>query len=202
MKTIITISREFGAGGLEIGKKLSEILGIEYYDKDMIMRTALMDTRLNTEMVHRWENTAPSHLKSFYGLFDTYTKPLDEQIYQAQKKAILHMADTENCIIIGRNANYLLENYDHVLRIYCYAGENWRVDRMMNMTPGTTREEVTAQLRKIDQIRRKNCQHYTGRILGEPHGYDVCINTEKTGIDFAVKLILQCLEQMHIDQSM
>lgn len=193
MKTIITISREFGAGGGEIGRKLSEALGIEYYDKDMVMRTALMSSKLDSAMVNDWENRSSSRLRMFYGLFDTYTKPMDEQIFQAQKKAIYDMAEKESCIIVGRNANYLLENFEHTLRVYVYASENWKVNRMCEMMPEVSREEIAAKAKKIDAARRRNCQTYTGRTLGDPLGYDLCINTERMGIDAAVELILNAL---------
>ncbi|MDO4976109.1 MAG: cytidylate kinase-like family protein [Eubacteriales bacterium] len=194
MKKIITISRQFGAGGGEIGRKLSDALGIEYYDKDMVMRTALMDPKLDPAMVNRWENKASSKMSMFYGLFDTYTKPMDVQIFEAQKKAIFNMADKESCIILGRNANYLLKNYDHVLRVYVYASENWRVNRMCGLMPDVSKDEIAAKTKKIDGARRKNCQNYTGHTLGDPDGYDLCINTEKIGIDLAVQLILETLK--------
>ena len=194
MKTIITISREFGAGGSEIGRRLSEILGIEYYDKDMVMRTALMDPKLNPKMVSEWENRKASNLSIFTGLFDQYTKPMDDHIWEAQKKAIYDMANKENCIIVGRNANYLLADFDHVLRVFVYADIDWRVNHVSEQMPETSREEILTKTKKIDAIRKKNCEFYLGKKFGDAKAYDMTLNIGKLGIDKAVELILKALE--------
>ena len=194
MKTIITISREFGAGGSEIGRRLSEVLGIEYYDKDMVMRTALMDPKLDSKMVNEWENRKASPLSRLTGLFDQYTKPMDDHIWEAQKKAIYDMANKENCIIVGRNANYLLSDYDHVFRVFVYADIDWRVNRLSQMTPDLSREEILSKTRKIDAIRKKNCEFYVGKKFGDSKGYDMTLNIGRIGIEKAVELILKAME--------
>ena len=88
MRKVITIAREFGAGGGEIGRKVAKELGIQFYDKDIILRTALANPKLDPEDVRRWDERVPSSFGFAQSLFDFYNKPLDERLWQAQRDAI------------------------------------------------------------------------------------------------------------------
>ena len=112
MRKIITIAREFGAGGGEIGRRVAKELGIEYYDKDIILRTALADPKLTPEEVRKWDERVPQTFGFAQSLFDFYNKPLDEQLWQAQMDAIREMASHESCVIVGRNSEYILTMQD------------------------------------------------------------------------------------------
>ena len=195
MKRIITIGRLYGAGGGEIGRRVAEALNIEYYDRDMIMKTAMMDPRLDSQMVLNWEKKPKSKWGLAHTLHELYNRPVDDNIWNAQKKTIMKMANEESCVIVGRNANYILEEYDHTLRVFVHAGFNWRVDRMAKLS-GMDRDEVASEVKDIDKSRKKNCEYYTGRPFGDAAGFDLCINTEKLGIDEAVKLILEAVDNI------
>ena len=108
MRKVITIAREFGAGGGEIGRKVAKELGIQFYDKDIILRTALANPKLDPEDVRRWDERVPSSFGFAQSLFDFYNKPLDERLWQAQRDAIREMANHESCVIVGRNSEYIL----------------------------------------------------------------------------------------------
>ena len=108
MRKIITIGREFGAGGGEIGKRVAKALGLPYYDKDMILKTAMANRKLNPEQVRKWDEKVPSSFGFAQSLFDFYNKPLDEELWRAQKEAIRELANKESCIIVGRNGDYIL----------------------------------------------------------------------------------------------
>ena len=95
MRKVITIAREFGAGGGEIGRKVAKELGIQFYDKDIILRTALANPKLDPEDVRRWDERVPSSFGFAQSLFDFYNKPLDERLWQAQRDAIREMANHE-----------------------------------------------------------------------------------------------------------
>ena len=115
MRKIITIAREFGAGGGEIGRRVAKELGIEYYDKDIILRTALANPKLTPEEVRKWDERVPNTFGFAQSLFDFYNKPLDEELWQAQMDAIREMASHESCVIVGRNSEYILREFDHCL---------------------------------------------------------------------------------------
>ena len=105
MKKIITISREFGAGGGEIGRKVAERLGYHYYDKELILRSA--DTsKVDVESMRRWDEKVPANFGFAQSLFNFYNKPLNETLFEAQTKVIREIGEKGNCVIVGRNANF------------------------------------------------------------------------------------------------
>ena len=138
MKKIITIAREFGAGGGEIGRRVAKELGIEFYDKDIILRTALANSKLDPELVRKWDERVPKSFGFAQSLFDFYNKPLDEELWQAQRDAIREMANHENCVIVGRNSEYILREFDHCLHVFAHASFQWRVKRMAGKMPGVS----------------------------------------------------------------
>ena len=190
MKKIITIAREFGAGGGEIGRRVAKELGIEFYDKDIILRTALANPKLNPEQVRRWD------FGFAQSLFDFYNKPLDEELWQAQRDAIREMANHENCVIVGRNSEYILGKFDHCLHVFAHASFPWRVNRMSGKMPGVPLSQVEKDVRDADRSRKKSCEYYTKMTYGDARNYDLTINTEKLGIDKAVELVLAAAKEI------
>ena len=169
MRKIITIGREFGAGGGEIGKKAAKELGIEYYDKDIIFKT----------------------FGFAQSLFDFYNKPLDEELWQAQRDAIRELANKESCVIVGRNGDYILKEFDHCLNVFIHAGFQWRVKRMTSMMDQIPASQVANDVKAVDKARKRYCEHYTHCTYGDARNFDLTLNTEKLGIDKVVELILQ-----------
>lgn len=196
MRKIITIGREFGAGGGEIGRKVAKELGIQYYDKDIILRTAIASHKLNPEQVRKWDERVPSSFGFAQSLFDFYNKPLDEELWQAQKDAIREMANRESCVIVGRNGDYILSEFDHCLKVFVHAGFNWRVKRMSGMMPNISPDQVVSDVKQADKARKRYCEYYTGKVYGDARNYDLTLNTEKIGIDRAVRLVLEASEDL------
>ena len=129
MKKIITISREFGAGGGEIGRKVAERLGYHYYDKELILRSA--DTsKVDVESMRRWDEKVPANFGFAQSLFNFYNKPLNETLFEAQTKVIREIGEKGNCVIVGRNANTILKEFDGGLHIFVHASPYWRMMRM------------------------------------------------------------------------
>ena len=196
MRKVITIAREFGAGGGEIGRKVAKELGIQFYDKDIILRTALANPKLDPEDVRRWDERVPSSFGFAQSLFDFYNKPLDERLWQAQRDAIREMANHESCVIVGRNSEYLLHEFDHCLDVLDHAGFQGRVKRMSGMMPGVSLDQVASDVKQADRARKKNCEYYTRTVYGDSRNYDLTLNTEKLGIDKAVQLVLAAAEDL------
>ena len=121
MKKIITISREFGAGGRSIGREVAGKLGIAFYDRDIILKTAQETTDLTPDEIRRFEEKTHINVGFTQSLFDYYSRPIDEKIWDAQIKAIRNLAEKESCVIVGRNADYILREFDHLLRVFVYA---------------------------------------------------------------------------------
>lgn len=189
MKKIITISREFGSAGGTIGKKVAERLGFEYYDKDLIFKTARKANLTPDEAMKIDENL--SHGFGFgQSLFNLYSSPLDEKLYLAQKNVIREFAEKGKCVIVGRNANSILAEYDNTLHVFISANPVWRVkylkaDKMKDMTE----EKIMAHLQKIDKARQKYCAYFTNTEFGVAKYYDVCLYSSVIGIEKCVDVI-------------
>lgn len=196
MRKIITIGREFGAGGGEIGRQVSKELGIPFYDKDIILKTAIASRKLNPEQVRRWDERVPSSFGFAQSLFDFYNKPLDEELWSAQKDAIRELANKESCVIVGRNGDYILKEFDHCLNVFVHAGFHWRVKRMAGMMQGTPLDQVASDVKQADKARKRYCEYYTGKTYGDARNFDLTLNTEKLGIERAIRLVLAAAEDI------
>lgn len=196
MRKIITIGREFGAGGGEIGKRVAKELGVEYYDKDIIFKTVMAAQNLSPEQVHKWDERVPKNFGFTQSLFDFYNKPLEEELWQAQRDAIRELANKESCVIVGRNGDYILREFDHCLNVFIHAGFQWRVKRMTGMMDGKSEDQVANDVKAVDKARKKYCEYYTKCAYGDARNYDLTLNTEKLGIDKAVELILAAAEDI------
>lgn len=196
MRKIITIGREFGAGGGEIGRRVAKELGLPFYDKDIILRTAIASRKLNPEQVRKWDERVPSSFGFAQSLFDFYNKPLDEELWSAQKDAIREMANKESCVIVGRNGDYILREFDHCLSVFVHAGFQWRVKRMAGMMPNTSIDQVMADVKQADKARKRYCEYYTGKTYGDARNFDLTLNTEKIGIERAIQLVLAAAEDI------
>ena len=193
MKKIITISREFGAGGGEIGKAIAKKLNYEYYDKEIILQAARL-SNIDVESLIKWDEKVPINFGFAQSLFDFYNRPLDEELWRAQKDAIRELANKESCVIVGRNGDYILREFDHCLNVFVHAGFQWRVRRMSGMMPDTPMEQVVLDVKAADKARKKYCAYYTGKTYGDARNFDLTVNTEKLGIEQAVRLILTAAE--------
>lgn len=196
MKKIITISRQFGAGGGELGRRTAKALGIQFYNKDLILRTAMASSGLSPEEVRRWDERVPADFGFTQSLFDFYNRPLSDKLWEAQVRAIREMADKESCVIVGRNADYILREFDHCLRVFVHADYEWRVERMSGMMPDTPMEKLRADIRSVDKARNIYCTRYTGHRYADATNYDLTLCTSRLGIDAALEHILKAAEHI------
>lgn len=191
MKKIITISREFGAGGSNVGKEVARRLGYEYYDKAIILEAA-KSSNIDIESFVKWDEAVPTDFGFAQSLFDFYNKPLNERLFAAQSQVIRKIAEKGNCVIVGRNANAILREFDHTLHVFLHAAPFWRIqhlkeDKMKNYTESKISEQISA----IDKRRRKYCAYYTNTEFGVADYYDLCLDTGNLGIDTCVDLVCE-----------
>ena len=196
MKRIITIGREFGAGGSDLGRRLARELGIAYYDRDIILRTAKASAHLSPEQVRQWDERVPREFGFTQSLFDFYNRPLGDKLWEAQVKAIREIADRESCVIVGRNADYILREFDHCLRVFVHADFEWRAERMSHKMPDATPEKLRADIKSADKARKNYCTHFTGRRYADAANYDLTLCTSKLGIDAALDQVLRAAEHI------
>ena len=170
MKRIITIGREFGAGGGELGRRLARELDIAYYDRDIILKTAKASAHLTPEQVRRWDERVPHEFGFTQSLFNFYNRPLSEELWDAQVRAIREIADRESCVIVGRNADYILREFDHCLRVFVHADRNQsRPDNQPEIQPRRKAEQ--AQVLRLDDCatsKRQQLRRFDGVVNQMP----------------------------------
>ncbi|MEE0831171.1 MAG: cytidylate kinase-like family protein [Longicatena sp.] len=200
-KTIITISRQFGSGGRDVGKKLADALGIKYYDRELIEMAAkesgfdkemFEDTTANTSRLFRFINTFGYSLGAPLSVMNDIT--LSDQIFLIQSRVVEQAADSGPCVIVGRCADYVLDNRDDVLKVFIAGDMNDRKKRAIQYYEVDERD-VEASIRKIDRNRKGYYDYYTDKKWGAAESYDVCLNTSVFGIDGCVAILKQLLEQ-------
>lgn len=192
-KRIITISREFGSGGRFIGEEVAKKLGIKYYDKDIIAQIA-EQSGFSQEYI-----TEKAELSPKKGLFayafsgrDVTGKSIEDMVYEAQRKVILEIAEKESCVIIGRNADFILKDRDNVLNVFIHGDMPEKVARICKLYH-VTEEEAEKMMADIDKRRMTNYRFYTDQKWGMAKNYTLSLNSSELGYDLCEKIIMKCL---------
>ncbi len=202
MRKIITIGREFGSGGRELGRRLSEHLGIAYYDQEIIAeiakRTALSEAYVRQITENRPLTSFPIH---FGGRFCALPDPLLQQsisIYSEQHRLLCELAEKSDCIIVGRCADYVLRD-SHPFRIFVYADVQSKLMRCMERrTPEETLSEQDMK-RKITEIDRNRARYYaffSGQKWGARENYDLLVNTSGQSVKKQAAALYEYLRKM------
>ena len=192
-KVIVTIGREFGSGGREIGLKLSEKLGIPFYDKKLIVHTA-EKTNLEESIVEKYDEQHSFPAFSSSNIFDIYQMPMSDRIYIAQADVIRDIAEKESCIIVGRCADFILDDNPDVFKVFITAPMKDKVERKRSILEGKKDSEIENHIAKIDKKRAKYYTYYTDRTWGKASTYNLCIDSSLLGIDGTVELIAKAIE--------
>ena len=200
MARIITIGREFGSGGREVGKRLSDKLGIAYYDNEIITEIAKRTKLAEGYVQHVMENS-PSTLipitigRTFYMGVD----PVMEQnnaIYREQSRLIQELAEKSDCVIVGRSADYIPRD-KNPLRLFIYARMEARMERCRKRAPEQehfTDKELKRHIQDVDRRRAKYYQFFTGQTWGDKLNYDLCVNTSGADIPEVVEAIAKLVK--------
>ena len=193
-KRIITISREFGSGGRFIGEEVAKKLGIKYYDKDIIAQIA-EQSGFSPEYI-----TEKAELSPKKGLFayafsgrDVTGKSIEDMVYEAQRKVILEIAEKERCVIIGRNADFILKDRDNVLNVFIHGDMPEKVARICKLY-NVTEEEAEKMMADIDKRRMTNYRFYTDQKWGMAKNYTLSLNSSELGYDLCEKIIMNCMK--------
>ncbi len=191
MNKVITIGREFGSGGHEIGFKLAEALGIPYYDKLLVSMVA-ENGGFAQEYLDEMDEKVDIHIAPFLATrssYAVYQQPMSDKIFFRQADIIRSLAKEGPCVIVGRCADYVLEGEENVVRVFLYGNLEDRVNRKENMDIEVAPENMEKHVLSTDRKRAKYYKHYTGKTWGAKENYDLCINTSVTDIDGAVEVI-------------
>lgn len=195
MKKIITISRQFGAGGGQIGRAVADRLGYYYLDKDMIIRSAMESSSLTPADFRMYDEKVPLNFGFGQSLFDFYNKPLNERLFAAQKEAILKAGEKGNCVIVGRNANVILKEFDYSLHVFIAASQYFRLQRMKEKMPDYSENKILEKMKMVDKTRKKYCTYYTNTEFGNADYYDLSLKSSTLGIDTCVDVICELAQK-------
>ena len=191
-KRIITISREFGSGGRFIGKEVAKQLGIAYYDKNMINEIA-EKSGLSPEYIQ--ENAELSPRKGLFAYAfsgrDITGKSVEDMLYEAQRKVILDLAKNEPCVIVGRNADYILKDREDVLNVFIHGDMPEKIQRIVRLYNVEEKEAVKI-MADTDKRRMTNYNFYTDQKWGKAGNYTLCLNSSQLGYDRCEAIIIEC----------
>ena len=196
-KKIITISREFGSGGRTIGHQVAEALGIPFYDKELVEHIAL-ESGFAPEYVEEHSEHSPGGSIFSYAFAPTGVPGVmnglstADFLWNVQCNVILQIAEKGPCVIVGRNADYVLKDRPDCLHAFICADMEARAERIVRLY-GESEKSPQARLNEKDKRRKVNCQHYTGRTWGQSQNYDICLNSSVLGIETCTEILVKLM---------
>lgn len=208
MNTVITIGRQYGSGGHEIGEKLARRFDIKFYDKELLQRAA-KESGLCTEMMEIHDER-PTNSFLFNLVMDTYSfgynssnfidMPISQKVFLAQFDAIKKIAEEGSCVIVGRCADYALAEMKNCKNIFITANEACRVKRIMERH-GLDEDKARDMIIKKDKQRQSYYNYYSTGKWGRADTYDLCINSSILGIEGTVDLLAQYIADCEVKES-
>jgi cytidylate kinase len=192
---VITISREYGALGRTLAAKLSERLGIPYYDRDFVKKTAEESGYAVEDVEHEGEelSTSGRMLNKILNSAVSYSSSYDG-IYKAQKKVVLQLAQNP-CIIVGRCADHILrEEGKNVFCVYLYASVKDRLDHVAELAENGTMS-IEKYIEKRDKLRKTYYKQYTGHEMGNANNYNICFDTGRINAETCADVIIDILSR-------
>lgn len=196
--TIITIGRQFGSAGREIGQKIAEDLGIKLYDKEMLARAAKESGIC--EEIFETHDEKPTNSFLYSLVMDTYSMgysgntytdmPINHKVFLAQFDAIKKIADEGPCILVGRCADYALESYNNVVSVFIHADLDSRIRRIARIydLPDNKAKDL---ILKTDKKRASYYNYYTNKKWSDAESYELCLNSGELGVNGTAEVIEQ-----------
>lgn len=198
-KYVITIARQYGSGGRTIGEMLADRLGIHFYDKEL-MKLASEDSGINERLFNTAdEKVKQSVISKIFKTEKAYTGEVispesgefisDDNLFNYQAKVVKELAERENCVIVGRCADYVLKDYDHVLSVFIHGPKDFCMQEAAKKI-NLTGKELERFIAKTDKERADYYKYYTGREWTDARNYDLCLDSSKLGFERCVDEII------------
>lgn len=200
---VVTIGRQFGSGGREFGRKLASRLGIDYYDKELLIEAA-RNAGMGKEFFERNDERAPSFLSGLL-CFNHGVKPStlymgsnsisDDSLYRSLTDIMFDLVSRGSCVIVGRTADYVLRDFPNVFNIFVHAPENVCIQRIMQRGDVANEKKAREKLKRTNKLRSEFYNFYTDKQWGHATSYDLCIDSSLLPIEqwviFASDIISQ-----------
>lgn len=196
-KIVITIARQYGSGGREIGEKVAAALGIKHYDENLITLAA-REGNLDETVASKADESAANSLlytlalgSNFFGsaMNFGYKPPLNDKLFLLQSDVIRRAAEEGSCVIIGRCADYVLRDHPKRLSVFVYGDLPHRKQRVMDRHEGLTEAQAIDLINKTDRRRSSYYNFYTGNKWGKYDNYHLAVNSSLLGIDKTAEMI-------------
>lgn len=201
MNTVITIGRQFGSAGREIGEKVAAHYGIKCYDKELLSRAA-KESGFCEEMIETHDER-PTNSFLYNLVMDTYSfgynassfmdMPISHKIFLAQFDTIKKIASEGPCVIVGRCADYALSEYDNCLNLFIYGEDKTKIRRIMQKYD-LSEQKAKDMINKKDKQRQSYYNYYASKKWGKADSYDLCLNSSVFGIDGTAQMIIQAVD--------
>lgn len=196
---VVTITREFGSMGRPIAKRTAELLGIEYYDRDIVEETA---KRMNMPLsfVSKEEERAK---RSFFGMkypLGMGTTDVQDNIFIAQQKIINQLVEKGPCIIVGRCSDYILKNMEDAFHVYIYASYENKLKNCVDLL-GMKEKEAIKMIHDVDIARAQYHKHYAGYAMDDPKYKDLMINSQLLGVEGTSELLVDIVKRKFINNA-
>lgn len=200
-KYIITIARQFGSGGREIGKALADALGIPCYDKELIS-IAAKESGMDAEVFNNVDERATNSLlyslsMGLYSFGNSFSNngdlPVNDRLYILQHQIIKKLAEEGPCVIVGRCADYVLKDRDDTLSVFIHADMEYRKKRAVEIH-GVAKNRAEQIVNKTDKVRANYYSFYSGQKWGYAQNYDLCLDSSKLSTDQIVRIIKAYME--------
>ena len=203
MAIVVTIGRQYGSGGLDVGKKIAEAFDIPFYDKDLVEMAADKSNISKDTVKHIDERATNSFLYSLvsghYSVGSNvahYEMPINDKLFIHQSEVIKEVASKGSCVIVGRCADYVLRDVPgvEVCSVFVCGGLDYRTKRVMEAYPELNQSRARDKVIKTDKQRRTYYDYYSDHDWGVISNYGICLNTEKLGIDAAADMVISYLK--------
>ena len=191
---VITIAREYGSGGRYIGRLIADKLGIKFYDKDFIEKLA-QETGLSEEYIEENEQK----MSKFSNFNNGYYIGLNnsDDLFLKESELIKELADKESSVIIGRCADFILKDRKDVLKVFIYSNMEDKVKRATEIY-GFDKIKAEKEIKRIDKLRSNHYKHYTEKEWKDYSNYDICINSDKLGVEKSAELICEMVREKEL----
>lgn len=196
---IIVIGRQYGGGGRKAGKILSELLGIPYFDKEIIDKVSAR-YGYHPDIINMADEKKPSPFRSMllgkYGVTDIYAaSPLSrEALYAAQTEVIKQICREKSCVIVGRTADYIMRDHPGLTSVFIHAPIEWRANNLISRGEAQTQSEAISKLKKADNEREGYYNYFTGKRWGVADNYHLSIDSSLIDCDSIARLIATFIE--------
>lgn len=194
-KNIITISREFGSGGRFIGQQVAQLLGVEFYDREIIVRAA-KKTSLSEDYIEKFGEYSPRKNIFSYAFTgrDAQGSSVADYLYAAQRQVVLDIAQKGPCVIVGRCADFILKDRADCLHVFIHGESEDKIRRIMKLYD-KTEEDAQKLIADTDKKRSLNYRYNTDRKWGDITNYSMTLNSSTFGYERCARLIAQAAEE-------